>query len=115
MSYDVYIVINTGLRMAEVEDVGNYTSNVSSMWALALISTGFDKGSLRALHGTMCEDAVPILGRAIVHMKDLANLEAYRKLEPANKWGNLEGATEYLEAILVACKRHQKAQLEFST
>ena len=108
MSYDAYMMMNTGLEDCSVEYIGNMTSNVSGMWTLAL---GFP---LRQLEGRTGEECIPNLERAVSHIRHPQNVEAYKKLNPPNGWGNHEYAAEYLEKILAACRRHPKAKLHLS-
>lgn len=107
MSYDISLVIDTGgPELATVCDApGNYTSNVSGMWRFAL---GFP---LRDLHGTVAGDAVAFLEPAVAILRDPANDAALRAMEPDNRWGCLEGATQYLADLLAACQRHPRASI----
>jgi hypothetical protein len=104
MSYDLYLMIDTGgPEPAEVADVGNYTSNVSPLWALALGKP------LSEFHGAAAGSCVKTLEKAVRHMRDPANAARYRAMQPENGWGNLEGATRYLEDLLSECRRHPRA------
>lgn len=103
MSYDVHMEINTGLRMATVEDVGNYTANVSPMYRKAI------DGGLKALHGLTGKEATPTLRKAIEHMED--NWKDMLVLNPKNGWGDAAGALRYLRMISDACREHPKARI----
>ena len=116
MSYNVYIEIDTGSPdgLTMVEEVGNYTSNVSGMWTHALTRTPLDelrgRQRLRDLKGVNCADAIPCLTRAVEHMTD--HPEEYKSMEPDNGWGDYAGALAYLKALLDACRRHPKASID---
>jgi hypothetical protein len=107
MSYDLYLQIDTGgEHPATVYDVGNYTSNVSGMWAEAL---GYP---LADLHGRTAADAIPDLRAAIRRMGDDPGM--YRAMEPANGWGNAEGARGYLARLLDGCEANPKSAIYVS-
>lgn len=109
MSYDIYLQIDTGgPEPADVCDVGNYTSNVSPMWRLAL------GHSLADLHGRQCVDCIPALTAAVDHMRDPANLATYEAMNPSNGWGKHDSATEYLARLLEACRKHPQASIYVS-
>jgi hypothetical protein len=104
MSYDIHLEIDTGgPEPAEVEDVGNYTSNCSPMWTHAL---GFYVGDL---HGWLAVHALLLLDQAVAKMR--AEPEVYRAMNPANGWGDSETATDYLEKWADACRKHPKASI----
>lgn len=103
MSYDVYMEIDTGLRMATVEEVGNYTSNVGSMWRKAI------EGGLRSLDSLTGEEALPILQAGIEYMN--AHWAEMIAMNPKSGWGDAEGALRYLEKIRNACREHPKARV----
>lgn len=109
MSYWAWVEIDTGgTYNARVEDSINMTSNVSPMWAAAL---GF---AFRDLNGMNCAEAAPHLERAVAYLRDEANQEALEAMAPDNGWGTVEGATNYLVAILGWCTDHPKAQIGMS-
>lgn len=109
MSYDIYLQMDTGgPEPVDVCDVGNYTSNVSPMWSLAL------GHSLADLHGRLCADCIAPLEAAVAHMRDLANRTIYAAMNPPNGWGEHGSATEYLAKLLEACRRHPKATVYVS-
>ena len=109
MSYWTWIEIDTGGEFpGRVEDSQNMTSNVSGIWEAGL---GF---KFRDLDKMNCAAAIPHLERAIAYLRDAANERELRGMEPSNGWGDLEGATEYLETILEWCRRHPKANIAMS-
>jgi hypothetical protein len=81
-----------------VIDIGNYTRNVSPMWA-------------RALDGTTLGDVIEstpavaqIAGRlqvAVARME--ADPATYRAMNPENGWGDYDGALAYLRNLADAC------------
>jgi hypothetical protein len=101
MSWDVDIQINTGRKMYTVEDVGNYTYNVSPMYKTAMDMTISD------FDGMLCEKVKDIVIDGLVHMAE--NEDDYKELNPSNGWGNYDGAVRFLEKIYEACLRHPKA------
>jgi len=122
MSYDTSIIIDTGGEYpAEVEEVGNYTSNVSLMYHLVLPGpyqgggkyNGYGesepRGGLPGLSGLPCPEAAEILEKAIADM--ITRREEMTSLNPPNGWGNYESALKYLQRIYWACLKHPKATL----
>lgn len=107
MSYDIYLQIDTGAEHpTSVDDIGNYTSNVSGMWTKAL---GYP---LADLHDRNAGDAIADLDKAITTMQ--ANCEEYRAMEPANGWGDYRGALEYLRKLREGCAKHPKTTIYVS-
>lgn len=90
----------------EVYEVGNYTSNVSSMWHKALGC------SLADLGGQPAGGQVELIAAALVAME--AHPDEYRTMEPPNGWGSYEGAHDYLLRLLLACLRHPEATIRVS-
>lgn len=111
MSYDIslYIQVDTGgpepIEYC-VDDVGNYTSNVSRMWTDAL------GHRLADLKGKTAGDCADGLKRAVADME--ARPDHYRAMDPPNGWGCYEGALSYLRSLLVACLAHPKAEIHIS-
>lgn len=123
MSYDTYMTIDTGgTEPAEVEEIGNYTSNVAWMWHRSISAakgadlTGYaDRGAPVALYdlaGQTGEELLPVLDRALAYMQE--NRASFTENEPENGWGDFAGAVQYLQDIREACARHPKAQLHVS-
>lgn len=107
MSYDGWIVLQLADDDAhELAELGNYTSNVSGMWAHALTEAmppGTPPLRLSDTEGWTCAAAAPILARAVEVMeRDEAALRAF---EPANGWGDYEGALKYLGRVARQCQR----------
>ena len=105
MSYDVYIVIDTGA--AEPVEVfwRNYTSNCGPMWRHA----GAD---LQDFNGAPCTEAVGPLAEAVKRME--ADPDTYRAMNPANGWGDYESCLEFMRDIATACAEHTKASMRVS-
>lgn len=107
MSHDIWLTIDTGAEEpACVADVGNYTSNVSGMWARALGER------LKEFDGRNADESVGALDVGIAAMR--ANPDEYRAMNPANGWGCYEGAVEYLVGLRAACARHPKTTIRVS-
>jgi hypothetical protein len=85
----------------------DYTHNVGAMWRKAGV---FD--ALYESDGTVAEQWLPALRAGLTDMK--ANRAAYLPLNPANGWGDVDGATEFLEKFLSACEAHPKATVRVS-
>ena len=90
-------VFGDGTLYYELFNCGNYTSNVSAMYARAMGNV------LSAFHGQTCANIHPLLVSAVEHMTN--NPRDYLSLEPENKWGSYEGALEYLRGILEAVSK----------
>lgn len=110
MSYDVWLEIDYGNgNKTEVGDM-NYTSNVSRMWRKALSGSDFD--GLAAMDGQRATDCVVALRQAASNMA--AFPEAYEAMNPANKWGNANGAREFLTSLAALCELHPTAHVRVS-
>lgn len=108
MSYDVYLMIDTGGDVpAPVTEGRNYTYNCAAMFRLALGGNGIND-----LHGMRARDAVGRLEAAVAHMSHPDNEPTYRALNPKNGWGKHETATEFLADVLKDCRRHPRATIE---
>jgi hypothetical protein len=117
---------------------GNYTSNVSPIWARCLTGsdhparwwvTGHrmkmvderwvrahpsdkDRICLADLDGKDCEYLAPALAAAVKW--GIEHLAELQELNPDNGWGNAEGAITYLWDIQRLCEAHPAATLRFS-
>lgn len=121
MSYDCYFVTKIDGNDVTLEECGNYTSNVSSMWRKALASaTGnpetWDKWCDRACY----ESVEPLFGRDMVDVLDRATSwmrthpEEFTSLDPGNGWGDFDGALRYLETIFEAAKKWPSGMFQVS-
>lgn len=110
MSYWVSLHIDTGNPNGSIEvvEIGNYTSNVSPMWALALGE------SLKELDGRSAGESVSQLEAAVAHMEHPNHRETYESMNPKNGWGNHQSATQYLAELRDACKLHPKCIIHVS-
>ena len=104
MSYDIDLVIDTGVEERTVVTVGNYTSNVAGMWKKAL---GY---SLRELDNKKADSCIEDLRKAIANMED--NPKEYKEMNPPNGWGDYEGALNYLRKLLDACVKNPKCKID---
>lgn len=114
MSHDAWMEIDTGgPEPALVADIGNYTRNVSPMWRKAMtFVTGGLETSIQDTDGMTGADALPVLKDALMHM--LRNPAEYEAMNPENRWGNYEGATEFLLKCVQACEAHPQAVIRWS-
>jgi len=109
MSYDIDIQIDTGTGdLHTIEEVGNYTSNLAGMWWDAF---GY---SFADLDGRSCSEAAPLIAAALVKMRDPANFEKYKAMEPSNGWGDMDSAIDFVQKTHDACLRHPRGQLRIS-
>jgi len=111
VSYDISLHATVDLGGPEphefcATDIGNYTSNVSGMWTEAL---GHRLGDLKDKTAGDCIDA---LKQAVDAME--ADPAKYRAMNPANGWGDYEGALDYLRRLWVACASYPKATIWIS-
>ncbi|MEU4173268.1 hypothetical protein AB0F46_41320 [Streptomyces sp. NPDC026665] len=111
MSYwiSLYTHVDTGgpePERVELEEVGNYTSNVAPMWSAAL------GRSLGDLSEQPAGAVLPDLEQAVAAMEaDPARFEA---MNPKNGWGDYAGALGYLRRLRDACARHPKSTVRIS-
>ena len=110
MSYDVWIVRELDGVEHMVAECGNYTSNVSPMWTLAL-GTCNSLGTTIDLH-PVTDDLLPHLQRAITAMTD--DPSPFVDLNPENGWGDYDGALRYLQRIAHDCRLHPGARVVVS-
>lgn len=111
MSYDIHLEIQVDDGRGEPftavpADIGNYTSNVSHMWGTAL---GY---RLADLDGRTARDAVDDLLRAVASMEDQPG--TFLAMNPANGWGDYEGALDYLRRLRDACRAYPNATIRIS-
>ena len=108
MSYDVYMVVDTGgTEPAYVTESRNYTYNVSPMFRAALGGKG-----LNDLQGLSGAEAAVKLTSALAFM--VGHRDEMVALNPENGWGDYNGALRFLEGILEDCLKHPKAQVRIS-
>lgn len=84
-------------------DLGDYTSNIAPMWAYALSLVCESPMRLSDTEGWTCEKAAPILAKAVAVME--AEPDRMRQWEPANGWGDYEGALKYLRTVAESAGR----------
>jgi hypothetical protein len=109
MSLDLYLIMKIDTGSPEMFRVvlweGNYTHNVTPMWSLS--------GVYEALYMSKDKLAGSVI-KDLEHGLDLMKCspDEFKRLNPANGWGNYEGAVKFLEGFLVACKLHPKSTIE---
>ncbi|GHH58267.1 hypothetical protein [Streptomyces candidus] len=111
MSYDVTLhrVIDFGDdEPAEVcvENIGNYTSNVTRMWATAI------GRPLADLDGCTAGDCITELRAALISMRTRPDI--YEAMNPENGFGDFDGAHRYLINLHDACCIHPTATIRIS-
>ena len=87
MSYDFSIKTKNGNTISE--SIDNYTYNVSEIFSRSL---GVE--SITKLSGRQNRILIEIFDKAILDIKN--NWDEYKKMEPENEWGTLEGAVQIL-------------------
>lgn len=85
MSYDVSI---------GNEDF-NYTWNVAPMWYDC-----FPDNGIREFYGMTGKGSLPVLRKLKQHMID--NAERLREMNPANGWGDFDGALAFVDTLILA-------------
>ena len=105
MSWDVHLEADLGagepVRVGDLD--ANYTYNVSPMFS-AVIGTGLDDlDGIRA--SEMADKCTAIL--------DAFNREPakFKAMNPTNGWGDFEGARNFIQTILDACRAAPNATL----
>lgn len=104
---------------------GNYTSNVRGMWAKCLTAAAQQLGkpytdwqgddpilTLRGLAGKRLGDLAALLAAAVEW--GVEHIDVLSEDNPANGWGNAEGAVTYLWDIQRFCEQHPNADLYIS-
>lgn len=110
MSYTIWLEIDTGRtdgEWSEVVEVGDYTMNVAPMWTQALGGT-----MLREYHHAPCSEAAGPLAEAVKRME--ADPGTYREMNPANGWGDYDGALRYLRRVAEACAQNPACRIAVS-
>ena len=86
-----------------------YTYNVGGMYREAFKP---QEGGVDQLHEMDCNEASKHLQRAIDAMK--ADPDKYKVMNPANGWGDYEGAMRTLNDLLVLCQEHPEGTVVIS-
>jgi hypothetical protein len=95
MSLSIWLTPQEGTD--DLEYWANITHNVAPMWRAA----GVYKSLYRS-EGKRAGELVETLEKGIEDMT--ANPDKYKALNPANGWGNYEGALDFLREFAKACK-----------
>lgn len=105
MSYDVYMEMDSGNgHTATAADIGNCTYNLAPMFCEAL-----GKEGLRGLDGRLGEEVADTVWKGL---RDMVTRQSfYEEMNPANGWGDYEGAVEYIRKLAYECSRHPKATI----
>lgn len=104
MSYDIWMEMETGSgNKAQVYEVGNYTYNCGDMFCMAL------GRSITSLDGAIGKDVVDTVWMALRDM--VSRRTFYEEMNPANGWGDYEGAREYLRKLAYGCAEHPSATI----
>lgn len=105
MSYDISLNVDVNGKIYRIVDAGNYTSNIRTMFDEA-----FGAPDWKFLHGMICKDATPKIGRAIEKME--ADPEHYKTFDPPNKWGSYDSALPFLKQFLALCEENPDLTIE---
>lgn len=108
MSLDFYLEVPVDVGGKEPHVVGlfsrNITHNVAPMWVKAGV---YD--ALYNSEGKQAREIIETLSSGENNM--LANSAEYIALNPSNGWGNYNGALDFLQGVLAACKEYPKATI----
>jgi len=63
---------------------------------------------------TRANELAPFLKRGLERLRDRDRREEFRKLEPANGWGNFDNLVEFVEQYLAACEENPDALVQVS-
>lgn len=106
MSYDVWLVIDTGgPELAVVGKDHNTTSNVAPMWRLA-------GANVAEFDGRIAGDLLPELDKAIAEME--TNPAPYEALNPVNGWGSRKTCLAFLWSLRGNFAAHPRATVRVS-
>lgn len=107
MSYDGWIEMPDpdGGDPVTLHEIGNYTSNVSRMWEWCLSVVTESPLRLSETDGWTCEEAAPVLAKAAAVMAE--NRSRLSEWNPANGWGNYDGALGYLHRTSEAARLYR--------
>ena len=83
-----------------------HTWNCAPMFRLALGGDGIND-----LDGKSCSKILPVLRRAVDHMRHSDNSAEYSSMNPANGFGSHQSATRFLQDILEQCEAMPKAMI----
>lgn len=109
MSYDVRLEIDTGGEYpASVTEWRSPTYNLAPMFRWAL-DRDKDGDGLRGLDGRTAQYAIGKLRAAVEDMED--NPATYKAMNPANGWGDYDGALAFMREFLADCIAHPKASV----
>jgi hypothetical protein len=100
------------LQEDETETVfsANITHNLGKMAdAAALQDALWEPETIPAVRA---EDLIPALEAGLRRLQDSPHF--FRKLNPANGWGNYEGLVEFVESYLAACRKWPHAEIRVS-
>lgn len=89
-----------------VEDIGNYTYNVSPMYIESMGK------SISDFHNYKASDLIPILTKGLEEMQ--SNPGKYKEMNPSNGWGDYQGAMQFLFNIKDACERLPETRVDVS-
>lgn len=106
MSHDVYLFTTCTNCGNDCKYEANYTSNVAGMWADAI---GYP---LADMHGRRAGDCITDLANAVARMD--SDRPRYTAMNPPNGWGDANGARDYLDRLLQACRRWPDGEIEVS-
>jgi len=94
--------LDIGLRR---HDTFNVTHNLTPMWIKANIYECLYKSE-----GKKAKEIINQLEKGLQDIKD--NYNEYKKLNPSNGWGDIDGAIEFLERVIKEFKQYPNAKIE---
>lgn len=77
--------------------------------AVVLLRASTDRPrGLRLLDGRRAGDTVDWMRKALAHLNDPAQADAFRALEPSNRWGTLKDARWVMERLIEAAENYPR-------
>jgi len=107
MSLDIWLEMDTGNGSSLSTDSLNVTYNVFRMYERAGV-----RDALKGSDGRAAREVADIFARGADAMK--ADPGTYEAMNPANGWGDYEGAVEFLEQLADLCRLHPNAVIRTS-
>lgn len=109
MGLDIWLKIQVDTGGAESYTCELYsagiTHNVNSMWREAGVYDVLYNGE-----GKTAGEAIEILERGLEDMK--SDPAKYKAMNPSNGSGDYDGAVDWLDKFLRACKQHPKSRIK---
>jgi hypothetical protein len=90
-------------------DIGDCTYNLAPMFNAAIESCNLKIEGIRGFNKQTAKDVIGPLKKMLAEME--GNPLKYKKLNPANGWGDYDGAVETLRELCDACINYPSASI----